>query len=105
VRATSDPTEETRAVALARLDDLEKVMVGRGFAVTVDRTFWQLELRSRDRLGPARTVLVQVSPDPSGGMAWYWRRGGIADVERLGPAEAITDTAERIARMLTEARR
>lgn len=102
MHALTDPLEEIRPVVTARLRDLETALVAHGFMVETEAKFWQLIARHRaDRIGPARTVRVQLSADHAGRLHWYWLRAGVEDWERLEPADAIAATTERLARMLS----
>jgi hypothetical protein len=90
----------------------------RGFKVIVDADRWCLTAVNRaaapddpsDPLaiayGPVKLVQsVYLAVDETGAPCWYWQwsgpsRGDPGDYERLGPAAAIAEAIERIARVL-----
>jgi hypothetical protein len=105
VHALTDPIKEVRAAAVARLTELETALVAHGFGVIVETTFWKITVSVRAGvLAPANTMHVQIAASPTG-LAWYWVRSAIDDVEYLAPAAAVAEVTERIAAALRTAGR
>jgi hypothetical protein len=101
VHATTDPIGEVRKLALARLAELETRLVAHGFSVEFERKFWALTASSpADVRGPGRSQRVQLAADHAERLHWYRKRSDEADIERLGPADAVAEVSEVIARAL-----
>jgi hypothetical protein len=98
------------------LRDLATVLTARGLTVRVHERAGILVARNDavqgdDPLGrtmnPGLTQIVALSND-SGTLAWYWQWSGPTrdappEYELLGPADAIAEAGERVARVLAVA--
>lgn len=105
MNAISDPTTGVREMALDRLHELETRLIAHGLKTVVETTFWKITVSlPATVLAPARTVCVQIADGPTG-LAWYWVRDTIEDVEYLCPGVAIAEATERIADELRTAGR
>jgi hypothetical protein len=110
-------TSEKHAIAL-RLHDLEAMLIARGLSVTVEEDHGALVAANTvavpddpaDRLaiayGPAKLMQrVVLKRDDQAALYWYWQWSGPTrdaqpEYERLAPAAAIAETADRITRVL-----
>jgi hypothetical protein len=118
VRAQTETLDAARDAVPGRLRELGMTLAARGFKVIVDADRWCLTAVNKVvapddpsdpiaiAFGPVKLVQsVYLAVDETGALCWYWQwsgptRGGPGEYERLGPAAAIAETTERIARVL-----
>lgn len=104
MHANTDPIGEVRKAALARLAELETVLVAHGFSVEVEAKFWSITAsHAADARGPRRSHRVQLAADGAEQLHWYRSQGDAADIERLCSGDAIAEVSEIIARALRPA--
>ncbi|MDN3357796.1 hypothetical protein [Actinomadura sp. DC4] len=102
MHATTELTKEDQARAVARLHDLETVLIAHGFTVEVEAKFWQiLVCAAAEKLVPVRSQRVQLGPDPAGALNWYFVFPVAADelpqLELICSEDAIPEAVEIIA--------
>lgn len=101
MHAIKDPLGELRPVALARLEELETILVAHGFTAEVQAKFWAVTAHAAaDTRGPRRSRRVQLAADLADDLHWYWRPRGVEGIEQIGPAGAVGGVVEIIARAL-----
>jgi len=118
VRAQAEVPDAVREAVPRRLRELGMTLAARGFKVIVDADRWCLTAVNKaaapddpsDPLGiaygPVKLVQsVCLAVDETGALCWHWQwssptRRGPGEYERLCPAAAIAEAAERIARVL-----
>jgi len=99
---TIDPTKEGREHAAASLRRLETVLIAHGFTVEVEVKFWQvLVCAAAEKLVPVRSQRVQLAPDPTGALNWYFvlpaPADELPDLELICAEDAVSEAVEIIA--------
>jgi hypothetical protein len=116
VHAKSQAHDATRQAAIERLHELETILTAREFLVRVEEDHWSLVAKNQAAiadephdplamaLGPVSlSQRVVLAPDDAGYLCWFWQwehRGTETTYERIAPAAAIAEVAERIGRVL-----